>query len=383
MKKYLILFVFALYIGSGAFAQDSGIQFTDASWEQVLEQAAKEDKIIFMDAFADWCGPCKMMSKEVFTQEQVGNFYNAEFINVKMDMEKGEGPGLAEKYEVRAYPTLLFINSKGEVVHRGLGYHQPDDFLALGEVAGDPQNNLTGLQKSFDRGNRKPELLRKLVEMSYVAGESEQGDHVAKIYLETQKDWATPENMEFIYRYANDPDSRSMKFLIENRDRFNEHIGKDQVDYKLTRMVYDLAFADEDPVAEAKALFPKFFPAMGEQLGAKFQMNFDMRYGSIAEYAASTINYFDRYESTDWQELNSAAWTFYENIEDQDQLEKAVEWAKKSVDLDNNYYNNDTLAWLYFKTGKKGKAKKTAKKAIELAKAAGEDASMTEELLKK
>ena len=70
-------------------------------------------------------------------------------------------------------------------------------------------------------------------------------------------------------------------------------------------------------------------------------------------------------------------------IESKDLLKKAVKWSRKAVRLENNYFNNDTLAALYFKLGKKNKATKKAQKAIKLAKKSGDDYSETEHMLER
>ncbi|MCS3870718.1 thiol:disulfide interchange protein [Chryseobacterium ginsenosidimutans] len=114
MKKISIFS--ALFIGAFAFAQ--GIKFEDTNFKAVLAKAKKENKLVFIDAYASWCGPCKLMVKNVFPQKPVGDYYNAHFVNAKIDMEKGEGVDLAKKYNVKAFPTYLFVDGNGEVVHR-------------------------------------------------------------------------------------------------------------------------------------------------------------------------------------------------------------------------------------------------------------------------
>ena len=111
---------------------EPGIKFTEAAWRDVLKKAKAEKKIIFLDAYASWCGPCKLLQKNVFTKKSVGDYYNSRFINVKMDMEKGEGPALAQVYPLEAYPTLLFIDSNGRVLKKVLGYQSPEDLVAIG-----------------------------------------------------------------------------------------------------------------------------------------------------------------------------------------------------------------------------------------------------------
>jgi thioredoxin 1 len=107
----------------------AGIQFTEARWADVLKQAKAQKKVIFLDAYASWCGPCKLLQKNTFTQKSVGDVFNKKFINVKMDMEKGEGPALSQVYPLEGYPTLLFIDGSGRVVKRVMGYMGADDLI--------------------------------------------------------------------------------------------------------------------------------------------------------------------------------------------------------------------------------------------------------------
>ena len=80
--KLPFLLTFSLFFSLFCQAQ-SGIEFFHGSWDEALELAKKEHKAIFMDAYAEWCGPCKRMAKNIFTQKEVGDFFNKHFINVK------------------------------------------------------------------------------------------------------------------------------------------------------------------------------------------------------------------------------------------------------------------------------------------------------------
>lgn len=114
---------------------EKGIQFYQGSWEQAKAKAEKEGKPIFVDAYATWCGPCKVMSKRIFTQKKVGDFYNKNFINYKYDMEKGTGPKFKRKHNVSAYPTLIYFNSEGKVVKKVKGARRADGLIQLGKKA--------------------------------------------------------------------------------------------------------------------------------------------------------------------------------------------------------------------------------------------------------
>lgn len=140
MKKIVVFSsLIALFVWSFTFkpevssADSDGIAFQDIKFEEALKEAKSSNKLIFLDAYASWCGPCKWMEANTFKDDKVGAFFNENFINLKIDMEKGEGPELARRFKVTAYPTMFFINSKGEVVTKILGAKQPKPFLKAAE----------------------------------------------------------------------------------------------------------------------------------------------------------------------------------------------------------------------------------------------------------
>lgn len=116
-------------------SEQSGIQFFQGTWQEALTLSKSENKLIFLDAYASWCGPCKIMARTTFMDEDVAAFFNENFVNVKMDMEKDlEGPRLSGKYKLVAYPTLYFIDSTENVVQSTMGYYKPKPFLKYGQM---------------------------------------------------------------------------------------------------------------------------------------------------------------------------------------------------------------------------------------------------------
>lgn len=103
------------------------IKFSTQRWVNVLQLAKVKHQLIFVDAYASWCGPCKEL-KQTFNNPKVAGYFNKNFVNVSMDMEKGEGIKFAEKYDVDSYPTLLLINEDGLVVSKS------DGFLDAGQL---------------------------------------------------------------------------------------------------------------------------------------------------------------------------------------------------------------------------------------------------------
>lgn len=118
---------------------DSGILFVESSWAAIVKKAKAEKKIIFLDAYASWCGPCKLLQKNVFTRSDVGEVFNRNFINVKIDMEKGEGPQLMRLFPLEVYPTLFFIDPSGKVVKKVAGYQSAESLIQIGTNLADGQ----------------------------------------------------------------------------------------------------------------------------------------------------------------------------------------------------------------------------------------------------
>lgn len=111
-----------------------GIEFKKSSFDEALKEAKKTGKLIFIDAYTEWCGPCKKMAATSFADPEVAKLYNSKFINLKIEMEKSaDGPVIAQKYSVVAYPTLLYVNGDGKIVKHTVGFQTADQLMAVGK----------------------------------------------------------------------------------------------------------------------------------------------------------------------------------------------------------------------------------------------------------
>lgn len=144
MKKFILFFLFSgsLMLVSFVWNADdptveTAIHFTEGSWDSILKTAKEQNKIIFVDIYATWCGPCKMLKRNTFTDAEVGKYFNENFINVSLDGEKGDGKKLARQLEIHAYPTMFFINPDGSIKSEVVGYRNAKQLLREGkEVTG-------------------------------------------------------------------------------------------------------------------------------------------------------------------------------------------------------------------------------------------------------
>ena len=118
---------------ANVIAGNHGIQFIESDWNRALREAKKQRKLIFLDAYASWCGPCKSLKKNTFPDPEVGDFFNKNFINVAVDMEKGDGPALSQMYQVDAYPTLIITDATGKMLAYTKSYINPKQLLDFGK----------------------------------------------------------------------------------------------------------------------------------------------------------------------------------------------------------------------------------------------------------
>lgn len=221
MKKILVL-VIATFMCSGLFAQ--GIEFDHGTFNEALAKAKKENKLIFMDCYTTWCGPCKYLSKNIFTQKEVGDFYNKNFVNLKMDCEKGEGPALASKYGVSSYPTLLFIDGEGNAVHKLVGGMPAEDLIKGAKAALDPSMRIGTLKAKYESGNRDLEFL-----MTYLGAVKAQYDRenmailAKEIIKQTSLEKYMNKEQFYVISAANFPyASKEFDFLLKNKDKIKE-----------------------------------------------------------------------------------------------------------------------------------------------------------------
>ncbi|MBQ0152714.1 MAG: thioredoxin fold domain-containing protein [Chryseobacterium sp.] len=384
MKKTAILSF--LFLAILAFGQ--GIKFEEAKFASLLEKAKKEKKLIFVDAYAVWCGPCKLMVKNIFPQQAVGDYYNAHFINTKIDMEKGEGIALAKKYNVKVFPTYLFINGDGEEVHRTIGYVEEKEFVQFAKDAEDPNKRLASLKIKFDKGEKDPEFLKNLADLTrytdaaytakvldrYFAGKSLDNLDDVKLLMDGLQNSDSP-----LYKIFTDKKADIIKFIPEEKyEIINKNLQLSSAlikSYNADTKTWNDAYyyeATKDLLSKEDA----------EKVLNQSKANRALKMKDFANYEKLTLEIYKDYSQANYQELNSIAWNFFENVKTKSSLEKALLWAQDSVKKNENSANTDTLANLYNKTGDKKNAKLWAEKAIELAKKAGEDSSETEKLLK-
>ena len=149
----------------------SGMEFFHGSFDDALGEAREQGKKVFVDVYTTWCGPCIVMQETVFPLPEVGEYFNARFVNYKLDAEDETlmGPEIAARYEVRAYPTYLIVDSEGEEIGRASSGMSGDQFIALfSRMLGETESQFETIKARFDTGDRSPEALQEYLDAAIV-----------------------------------------------------------------------------------------------------------------------------------------------------------------------------------------------------------------------
>jgi thioredoxin-related protein len=397
MKKWSVA-TLALAAGLYATAQDTGMHFEHTnSWEQVLAKAKAENKYIFVDCYTTWCGPCKQMSKNIFPQAEVGKFYNDHYINVKVQLDStdadneevrswyADGKKLATQYEVHAYPTYLFFDPNGQIVHRAVGSSPAEKFIAKGEDALEPQKQYYTLKKQYAKGGNNEAFLYKMATTAQDAYDMDFAKRVTDEYLATQKDWYTKENLDLMMSFADSKDAAGFKAAVENPDKVDAALGKGTASKVVKSVVlgediYPKIFIRSGGVVAnpnwlaLKADLKKQYPKQADELLAYSKVMYARRKKDWPMFGNAVSEYMKSYGSTATPgQMNDFAWTVFENCNDAACVASALEWSKQSFADNQSHQYMDTYANLLYKAGKKQEAITWETKAMTLAKEAKED----------
>jgi len=366
--RLLIAVLFFFLLGEG---QSQGIEFFKGSWQEALEEAQKQDKILFVDAYAEWCGPCKRMARQVFPNPEVGRFYNQHFLTVKMDMEKGEGPTFGKKYPVSAYPTLFYIDYTGEVVQQVRGAQQVDGFIQLGKKALSKIDRSGQYAEQYEQGDREPELIYQYVKALNQAGKPSL--KIANEYLDTQDDLTTAFNLRFILEAATECDSRIFDALIEHRKAIEAITSEEQVESAMYSACLNTArkaaeFRTEMLLDEAIDDMKAHYPGAARSFEHQVRMDYFRQVGPPEAYADAAKTYAKKEVSKDPAGLAELARQIRSAFPDAEATTALAEdLAGKAAKKGNSFQYYLRYAEELLANGKKEDARKAAEKALKLA----------------
>lgn len=396
MKKFLfICFIFPLL----SVAQEKGIAFEhDSNWDKVKAKAKAENKHIFVDCFTTWCGPCKYMSANIFPQEKVGDFFNANFVNLKLQMDEtkedseevkswyAEAKRFATDYTVRAYPTFLIFNPDGELVHRIVGGGEADAFIERAQAGLDPEQQYETLVKKFEAHPNDADIAKKTASVASAAYDEALGQRAIERYISLKgaEKLLNAEDINLLIDGATLSNSAAYAVLRDNREKVDELLAEkgftinDILSSVLSRELIMPSLREKDKEIDFAALKQRiekehpYVDMAASITRAKTQYyltkkNWPAFKDAVNEFIANSKN------PVAPMSLNNFAWSIFENCDDAACLQAALTWSKQSLEGGENPMYLDTYANLLYKSGDKENAIKWQEKAVENAQEADKE----------
>ncbi|MDF3077503.1 MAG: thioredoxin fold protein [Sphingobacteriaceae bacterium] len=387
MKK-LLLILFVCSATVAAAQEEKGMKFEHGTtWAQIKAKAKAENKYIFMDAFTTWCGPCRMMAAEIFPLQNVGEFFNANYINVKVQLDTtkkdneevkkwyADAHAIMKDYKVNVFPTYLFFSPDGQLVHRAVGSSDAATFIAKAKDALQADKQYYTLKKAYESGKREPEFLLSLSKAAQAAYDRDFAPIVISQYLATQKDLLTSENIKLLASSTTRISDPGFAIFRNNAE-------------KADAVLYKGASAAIVKGIVSRELLGPFMNSKADVDWAKVETKLNENYADIKDdilYPAKA-NYYRKNEN--WPKfsqtvseyvnkvgvkvgsgaLNSYAWEIFQKCDDMACVQAALSWSKLSLESIKDPSLMDTYANLLYKSGKKEEAIKVQEEAVKLSK---------------
>jgi thioredoxin-related protein len=362
-----IIGLLLLFATQAVFAQKS-VQFAEGKLDSALMRSKVEGKPVFLFCYASWCPHCKNMKEKVFSNVDVADFCNKHFICVEQDMEKGVGVGLHKSFDIRSYPTFIFLNSSGEVVYRAAVEFTAPNFIAEAKNALNPDKQLPTLKKQFESDVSKAgncliylKALKK-ADMDY--------SDILRKYFDTQSDrqLLSETNWTMIANGTKEIDSREFQFVLSHKKEYESIASPVRVQRKIFHLVKDLLYQrinknDTANYFRNRQLAIKIRNAQIDSLIFTTDLSIYRTNNKWEDYKRTAVQSVEKYIWNDNTMLEVIAGDFLKNITDTVALRQAISWMKHSLSLNAGYDTYLLCARLYRKTNDLPNAVLSAKQA--------------------
>lgn len=395
MKRILLSLAFLGLTGL-VFAQKKGINFqTGLNWQGIKGKAKMEKKYIFVDVFATWCGPCKVMDREVYSSEKVGAFMNNKFISVKVQADKTNNDGtetrswyneastIVNNYQVGTFPSFLFFSPAGKLIHRGVGYKDEQKLIDMADESMDLYKQYDSKIEMYKKGELRPSELKELALTARNYGDLESAEEIAGAYIKNylfklnESELFVKEHLIFMSKFIGSPDSKIFGIFTVQSQKVNSILGDHAAQTAVMNFIGNTYIPKQDTwktsepdwINIEKKLTIKF-GALGNEKISEQRMLYCIEVQDWRNYGIWYVEYLRKYLRNCTYDPNYLSWKLFEHVDDQ----KILKFACDSVMpyaiekwYPNDFQVYDTYANLLYKIGKRNEAIDWEMKALKLS----------------
>jgi thiol-disulfide isomerase/thioredoxin len=342
----------------------------DTPYKTALETAKTEGKPLFVMLYADWCPHCNLMKKEVFTNATVMDFLKKNYICVWKNIEKEEGIALKNKFNTKALPTFLFLDSNETLLYALKGEMKTPEFLTEANNALNPKLQYPYLEKVFlaDPGNS--DKFFALLNVLKKGRERSDLSIPTHVYLNTQTDaqLVSETNWRIISNGVTDINSREFQYVLKHQKEFASVASQSRVDRKIESIVIEslrpyVDNLDTINYYKQREIVKSIRLQKADSLVFKFDLTLAERTEKWEFYKKVTLEETEKLAWNDASFLKDIGQTYLKHISDVASLKKSISWVKHSLELNDSYDGNLLIARLYNKIKDKKSALKYAKDA--------------------
>jgi thioredoxin-related protein len=401
---YKIRFIIAIlfFLRVLTYAQNKGIHFEQAlTWSQVKAKARTENKFIFVDCYATWCGPCKTMDKDVYPNDSIGAYMNARFISVKVQLDTSKlddaeikkwyqtAQDIRKQYAINAMPTFLFFDAGGGALTKEVGAKSAKAFLHMIRSVSEKKNQYYALLKDYQNGQLPAELKPTLALKANQLGEKDLALEVATDYMHKYLDklndeqFCSKENQDFLNRFSKmiTYHDRAFQLFYHQPSKIDSVIYPGYALVMANLIIYNQEISPYMELAAKSGKKIVDWNLINKNISKKFRHPFGAGtvvdaqviwykhlrdYKNYAKYLTlSTDQKFESLKATKgwggWFNLNNAAFDVFKYSETEIELRRAIVWIDAALPMvgnDKGYIAGltDTKANLLYKLNERREA---------------------------
>ncbi|MBL7852806.1 MAG: thioredoxin family protein [Cyclobacteriaceae bacterium] len=359
------VFVLVLTLGMSQLLLADGIEFFKGDWKAALESARKQNKLLFVDFYATWCGPCIHMSKTVFPDAELGSYVNQHFVSVKINAEEEEQE-LVGSVNLEAYPTLVFFTSGGEIITRHVGYLEIEELRQLAEDV----NQYPALKQAVVKGNATRNELVRFLTMARQADRALFDQYAPGILQSLSlSDLQDADTWKFVSLADMMPGDDLFKKIIAHTSVLSAtHSDFAEVVFEALNRQKAKAVAAQDRqlMAPYKDYLKMLYDSLADQKypAAYFDLLGDKDYyrdmEDLSSYAKSLVQLTDQYHTGNASALLESALELAKASSESEHQAKAVAWAEQALKLEKTKNHVYSASVVFYYTGRNELALKTA-----------------------